>query len=409
MQCLLLVLATVSLLFNVIHSSSVIVLSNNNAESELEKAKVAFVNFYADWCRFSQMLKPIFEQTADILKEEYTSQDLILAKIDCENEQDLCQRYSVSKYPTLKVFRNGKPTRREFRGQRTVDGLSKFSREQLANKIHEFHSLQDLKPEGSKRNIIGYFESKDSDSYKIFERVADDMRDDCEFHVGFGDASIKERQTGDNVVFKTNNEGMLYKGDLTSFDTLKTWASDKCVPLVREITFENAEELTEEGIPFLLLFHHPNDKTSPATYKNVISTHFLNKRGTINFLTADGVQFSHPLHHLGKSSSDLPLIAIDSFRHMYTFPKFDDINNPANLERFLADFHSGKLHREFHHGPDPTEVPQIDEVDQGQPVDEHGQQIDLENLGEDRTDPPETIFKKLKPSNDRYTLLRDEL
>lgn len=34
---------------------------------------------------------------------------------------------------------------------------------------------------------------------------------------------------------------------------------DKCVPLVREITFENAEELTEEGLPFLILFRHADD------------------------------------------------------------------------------------------------------------------------------------------------------
>jgi endoplasmic reticulum resident protein 44 len=43
----------------------------------------------------------------------------------------------------------------------------------------------------------------------------------------------------------------------------------------------------------------------------------------INFLTADGVTFAHPLQHLGKSKKDLPLIAIDSFRHMYLFPKFE--------------------------------------------------------------------------------------
>ena len=40
----------------------------------------------------------------------------------------------------------------------------------------------------------------------------------------------------------------------------------------------------------------------------------------IQFLTADGLQFAHPLQHLGKSKQDLPLIAIDSFRHMYVFP-----------------------------------------------------------------------------------------
>ena len=43
----------------------------------------------------------------------------------------------------------------------------------------------------------------------------------------------------------------------------------------------------------------------------------------INFLTADGATFAHPLQHLGKSKKDLPLIAIDSFRHMYLFPKFE--------------------------------------------------------------------------------------
>jgi endoplasmic reticulum resident protein 44 len=40
---------------------------------------------------------------------------------------------------------------------------------------------------------------------------------------------------------------------------------------------------------------------------------------------ADGKRFAHPLHHLGKSEKDLPLIAIDSFRHMYLFPDFKQL------------------------------------------------------------------------------------
>ena len=40
----------------------------------------------------------------------------------------------------------------------------------------------------------------------------------------------------------------------------------------------------------------------------------------VNFLVADGTKFTHPLHHLGKSVNDLPVLAIDSFRHMYVFP-----------------------------------------------------------------------------------------
>ena len=33
--------------------------------------------------------------------------------------------------------------------------------------------------------------------------------------------------------------------------------------------------------------------------------------------------------------------------------------NAGLLKQFIADLHSGKLHREFHHGPDP-EQPQIE-------------------------------------------------
>lgn len=39
-----------------------------------------------------------------------------------------------------------------------------------------------------------------------------------------------------------------YTGNPANYDELFSWIQAKCVPLVREITFENAEELTEEGL-----------------------------------------------------------------------------------------------------------------------------------------------------------------
>ena len=71
-------------------------------------------------------------------------------------------------------------------------------------------------------------------------------------------------------------------GDLSNFDLLKTWVSDKCIlPLVREITSENAEELTEEGIPFLLLFYHPDDKSSIEMYKAEVSKQLIQEKGIV--------------------------------------------------------------------------------------------------------------------------------
>lgn len=34
---------------------------------------------------------------------------------------------------------------------------------------------------------------------------------------------------------------MVYLGSMTNFDFAYAWTQDKCVPLVREITFENGE------------------------------------------------------------------------------------------------------------------------------------------------------------------------
>ena len=68
-------------------------------------------------------------------------------------------------------------------------------------------------------------------------------------------------------------------GDLNNFDLMKRWISDKCIPLVREITFENAEELTEEGLPFLLLFYHPDDKASIDLYKSEVGKQLMQEKG----------------------------------------------------------------------------------------------------------------------------------
>merc|ERR1712212_1432216 len=101
-------------------------------------------------------------------------------------------------------------------------------------------------------------------------------------------------------------------------------------------------------------FHAPDDNESIKQYSDLVARELMEDKQNVNFLVADGIKFAHPLHHLGKKKEDLPLIAIDSFRHMYLFPKYEDARTPGKLKTFLQDLYSGKLHREFHYGPDET-------------------------------------------------------
>ena len=71
---------------------------------------------FAPWCGHCKALKPEYEDAAKTLKEK----DIPLVKVDCTEEQDLCQSYGVEGYPTLKVFR-GPDNITPYTGQRKAD------------------------------------------------------------------------------------------------------------------------------------------------------------------------------------------------------------------------------------------------------------------------------------------------
>ena len=78
-----------------------------------------------------------------------------------------------------------------------------------------------------------------------------------------------------NVVCRYSLKKILTYFYFFSFDEISIWATDKCTPLVREITFENAEELTEEGLPFLILFHAPEDNESIKKFTDHVQKHLI--------------------------------------------------------------------------------------------------------------------------------------
>lgn len=375
-------------------NSGAVQLNSQNIDTILATNELVFINFYADWCRFSSLLAPVFDEAADKVHGEFKEPgQVVLGKVDCDSESSIATRFHITKYPTLKLMRNGQPAKKEYRGQRSADAFFEFIKNQLVDPIKEFKDLSELNNlETNKRIMIGYFERRDVPEYSNFRRVASNMKDECQFHVGFGDASRTMHPPGTPIIVyradksRSSDVDETFRGNLNSYDEVNVWVSERCVPLVREITFENAEELTEEGLPFLILFHKPGDTDTIKRYNDVVVRELLSEKQNINFLTADGVKFAHPLHHLGKGQGDLPLLAIDSFRHMYLFPDIKEMEVPGRLKAFLQDLYSGKLHREFHYGPEtPTE----------------GRKV--------VTSPPESTFKKLAPSPNRYTLLKDEL
>lgn len=260
--------------------------------------ELVFINFYAEWCRFSNLLQPVFDEAADKVRAAFPEAGkVVMGKVDCDQQSEIAQRFHITKYPTLKIIRNGQPTKREYRGQRSADAFLDFVKKQLEDPIKEFHNVKELDNlDTKKRIIVGYFDRRDQQEYQTFRRVATNLKEDCHFHVGFGDNVAQMHPPGQPIiVFRpdvalTNENDDTYKGSLANFDELNIWVQEKCVPLVREITFENAEELTEEGLPFLILFHASGDTTSIKDYKMIVETQLLGeKRKCLDYRSRDHI------------------------------------------------------------------------------------------------------------------------
>lgn len=163
-----------------------------------------------------------------------------MGKVNCDEESAIAKRFQITKYPTLKIIQNGEVQKREYRGQRSQEAFAQFVRSQLKDPITEFGALKDLeKLDTRKRIIVGYFDRRDMPEYNIFRRVAANLKDDCNFHVGFGDVVAQMHPPGQPIiVFRpdidlSHDNDETFKGSLSNIDELKIWAQDKCVPLVR--------------------------------------------------------------------------------------------------------------------------------------------------------------------------------
>ncbi|ALC39738.1 CG9911 [Drosophila busckii] len=340
---------------------------------------------------------PIFEQAAhELAKWQVQPDKVCLARVDCVAEAQLSQAMYINKFPTLRLYHRGHPLRREFRGQRSVQALVDFVQKQFRQPFSEFQQLEQLDSlNPTRRAVLAFFENRTQPAFVSFELLMERLKNDCDFYVRFGDklANISYTQLMPTLVYRpdverTHAQDELYAGNVNNVLQLESWLYKKCLPLVRQVDFSNVEEIIEQRLPLVVLFHMPNDLNAVKDFKSIVEMQLADCKdcGSYNFVTVDGLKFKHSVAHMGKTEQDLPIIAIDTLQFTFPYPKFKDIYIPGHLKQFIKH------------------------------LSEHRKQLKLKIVQQSteqlpQLTPPSSTFKELGPSRHRYTLVErhDEL
>lgn len=83
---------------------AVIHVTKENFEQIKNGAKPVLLDFYADWCGPCRMVAPIIEEIAG------ERDDIVVGKINVDEQEELAQQFGVMSIPTLVVLKNGEIT-----------------------------------------------------------------------------------------------------------------------------------------------------------------------------------------------------------------------------------------------------------------------------------------------------------
>ncbi|KAL5004683.1 hypothetical protein ScPMuIL_018139 [Solemya velum] len=345
-------------------ASDVLEFTDSNFAEKAASHDLMLVEFYAPWCGHCKRLAPEYERAATQLASN--DPPVPLVKVDCTAEKDVCSKYGVSGYPTLKIFRNGELSE-DYNGPREAAGIVKHMQSRAGPSSKELTSVEETEKVLSKKEyvVIGFFKSADSDLAKTYQKVADSMSSDMRFAHTTDEAVRQKYGYEDTIVLfqpehlksKFEESRVEYKGD-DVIHKIKSFITDNSLGLCAHRTPDNADKFkTPLVVAYFDVDYVKNTKGTNYWRNRVmkVGKKLLDEGKTVYFAISSLKDFSHELGEFGieDPSAEKPVVAArDASDKKYTMSGEFSMDS---LEQFIRDLLDGKLEPFLKSEPIPTD------------------------------------------------------
>lgn len=330
-----------------IATADVVDLTDDTFDAEIAKNSLTLVEFFAPWCGHCKALAPEYKKAAKELEGKNAG---VLAAVDCTVERDLCNKYEVRGFPTLKLFRNDGSAPVDYDQARKADALVKFMVKQNApaiTKLDNAAAVADFQKDDSVR-IVAFVNS--GDDVSAYTKVAQALRNDYGFALVEGDAAgaatYKVTAPGVAVLRNFDEGDVVFPGSFSDADfesALTKFIRAQSFPVVGEIGPENYQKYLERGFNFVWIFVNLDDADQKDMITNAITPVAAQNRDKLSFVKLDGVRWGEHAKSFGLSGNTPGIVVEDrKVNKNYIYEEGKAVT-AADFGAWVEDYLAGKL------------------------------------------------------------------
>jgi protein disulfide-isomerase A1 len=313
----------------------VVALDPSTFDDHIKANELTLVEFYAPWCGHCKALAPEYDAASLMLKDQGS-----LAKVDCTIHRDLCSKYEVQGFPTLKLFRNDDSDPMDYDSARKADAITKFMLKQKQAAFAEPKTQGEIdKLAASEFSVVAYISADDKEAIDAFVSIAKALRNEYEFGL-VTDASLAGSAKRPTATIHRKFDEPQVHFDFPEFnkDTLVDFIIDNAFPLLGTIGPDNYQKYVERGLPLAWFFVNMEADQAIMTTAAEIAKEY---KSSISFVKLDGVRWADHAKTFGLSGETPGIVIEDRDNHKNYV--FSGVPTLETLTAYFKSFHDGAL------------------------------------------------------------------